>query len=310
MGGRKDILPHMSVLGLDIGGTGIKAGIVSAQGELLCSARRATPDSLEGFAEAVAALYGELAAVRLEGIGIGSRGIIDPESTRVEVMPGMLHFLEGRLLREFLPAGPRVVADNDARAALAGEAAWGAAKGRRNALMLTLGTGVGGGVLAEGRILRGEAGVAGHLGHYTLDPDGPLCVCGNRGCLQTFFSSRAIESEAAALAHSGVAEGWPAWQSCEEIFGRAAAGEMAARLIIDRATRYLGAALAGLVHIFDPEAVILGGQIAAAGDQLFRPLQEDIDRRCGRLLRRSVPLVPAALGQNAGILGAAALALR
>lgn len=299
----------MPVLGIDIGGTGVKAGLVSESGELLRSARLPTPDSLEGFAFTVRALWEQLAPERLEGIGIGSRGIIHPESTRVEVMPGMLHFLEGRRLSDFVPTGHPVAADNDARAALAGEVAWGAARGRRNAILLTLGTGVGGGVLADGRILRGEGGVAGHLGHYTLDPGGPLCVCGNHGCLQTYFSSRAIESEAAALAHSGAAENWPPGQTCEEIFQRAARGEAPARWIVGRAITYLGAALAGLVHVFDPEVVILGGQIASAGEMLFDPLRRDVERRTARLLRRATPILPAALGENAGILGAAALAL-
>jgi glucokinase len=298
----------MSFLGIDIGGTGVKAGLVSESGQLLRAARLPTPDSVDGFAGTVRSLWTQLAPERIDGIGIGSRGIIDPESTRVEVMPGMLRFLEGRLLRDFVPAGPPVVADNDARAALAGEVRWGAARGRRNVILLTLGTGVGGGVLADGRILRGEGGVAGHLGHYTLDPDGPLCVCGNHGCLQTYFSSRAIESEAAAMAHSGAAEGWPEWQTCEEIFVRASSGDQAARWIVNRAIRHLGAALAGLLHIFDPEVVLLGGQIAAAGEMLFDPLRRDVEQRTARLLRRATPIEPAALGHNAGILGAAALA--
>jgi len=302
-----DILPDMQVLGVDIGGTEIKAGLVSRDGVLLKNTRLATPDSIAGFAEAMRIVWQQLGASDIDGIGIGCKGIIHPVTTRVEVLPGTLRYLEGHVLRGFFPAASSVAADNDARAALAGELAWGAAKGRQDAIMLTLGTGVGGGVLSGGRIVRGAGGVAGHLGHYTLDPMGPLCICGNHGCLETYFSARAIESEAEALIHRGAVD-WPAAPTCEQVFRRAGEGDEAARWIVDRAIRQLGAALAGLVHALDPEVVILGGQIASAGESLTLPLEKDIERRTRVLLRRGVPVVRSALSAGSGALGAAALA--
>jgi glucokinase len=206
-----------------------------------------------------------------------------------------------------------VRADNDARAALAGEVAWGAARGRRNAVMLTLGTGVGGGILAGGRLLHGMRGVAGHLGHLTVDPDGPVCICGNRGCLETLFSARAIEGEATAAVlrgcHSRLTDlfaGDPRAVTCEAVFAAAADGDEVARAICDRAIKYLAGAIAGIFGAFDPEVVILGGQIAAAGAALFEPLQAQVTARARRLVGREVPVIQAEISES-GILGAAAL---
>jgi glucokinase len=206
-----------------------------------------------------------------------------------------------------------IVADNDARVALAGEIAWGTARTYRNALMLTLGTGVGGAVLVDGRILRGSTGAAGHIGHLTIDPDGVLCICGNRGCLETVFSARAIESEAFSAMHRGVESKLLACgskpPSCAEIFELARQGDAVAAGIVRKAIAILGAALAGLAFLFDPEAIILGGQISAAGDLLLDPLREEIGWRTRPLLRREIPLLRSQLVDPSGVIGAAALAL-
>jgi len=309
-----------SLLGLDIGGTQIKAVRVSLRGDVADTAKAPTPRSLAQFRTLIGKLVLDLVREEtpLAGIGIGCKGIINPESTIVEALPGTLNYLQGYALVEFVspwvPDGTPVAADNDARAALAGEAAWGAARGHEDVVMLTLGTGVGGAVMAGGRLLRGARGVAGHLGHLTVDPDGSPCICGNRGCLETVFSSRAIEAEAFAVAHRGVASRLTAEAgekplSCETIFRIAAGGDAIARQIVERATRRLGAAMAGLAHAFDPEVFILGGQIAAVGDALLRPVQEEIAWRSRTLLQREVPVLAAHLGEGGGAAGAAALVL-
>jgi glucokinase len=213
-----------------------------------------------------------------------------------------------------LPADIPITADNDARVALAGEVAWGVARECRDAVMLTLGTGVGGGVLANGRILRGASGAAGHIGHLTIDPDGPLCVCGNRGCLETLFSARAIESDAFTALHRGVETRLAGCQSkvptCAEVFELAQQGDAVAADIVQRATEVLGAALAGLALVLDPEVIILGGQISAASDALLlEPLRKDVGWRARCLLRRDVPVVRSKLVDPSGVIGAAALAL-
>lgn len=297
----------MPILGLDIGGTQIKAGLVSATGEVLASNRIATPGSLAEFSHQVPSLVRSLGAGAIEGVGIACKGVIHPWTTRVEVLPGTVSYLEGSHLRDFLPSAPLVAADNDARAALAGEVAWGAARGLQNALMLTLGTGVGGGILAGGQILRGATGVAGHLGHYTIDANGPLCICGNRGCLETYFSSKAIESEARALVHRGVPTTMTTTATCAQVFEAAAANDGAAQEVIHSATRKLAGAIAGLFLIFDPEVLILGGQIAEAGPNLIHPLKSEVYRRTTLMLRREVPIVASQVAGQTGVIGAAAL---
>jgi glucokinase len=147
-----------------------------------------------------------------------------------------------------------------------------------------------------------------------MDPDGPLCICGNRGCLETLFSARAIESEAFAALHRGVETRLAAGQSkvptCAEVFELAQQGDAVAADIVQRATNVLGAALAGLAHVLDPEVIILGGQISAAGDALLlEPLRKDVGWRARCLLRRDVPVVRSKLVDPSGVIGAAALAL-
>jgi glucokinase len=249
----------------------------------------------------------------LQGIGVGCKGIIDATSTRVKSSPGDLHFLEGQLLSEVLRAGDLdVCAENDARVALIAEVLWGAARGRRNVVMLTLGTGVGGAVLVDGAMLHGASGAAGHLGHTTIDPRGGLCICGNYGCLETRFSSRAIESDYWAHMHRAA----PATLSMsstgvvpnpEAIFRAASDGDECARYVVDRALEYLAAALVSFLHTFDPEIFILGGNIVAAGPELIAPIQGRIARRTRTLLDREVPIVFQKLVGYGGVAGAAGL---
>lgn len=310
----------MVVLGIDIGGTQIRAGMVDEKGAILASRTIPTPGDVEAFVPSLQdAIRWLLEATTVPaGVGVGCKGIINPDSTRVEMLPGALHFLEGQCLSELvgLPADVPVFADNDARVALAGEMVWGAARNRENALMLTLGMGVGGAALVDGHLLRGHSGVAGHLGHITVDPEGSLCGCGNRGCLETVFSARAIEGEAWSAVHRGCASTLtrlfreqPQLATCRTIFQAASEGDELSQLIIARATGRLAAAIAGLLHVFDPEVVILGGQVADAGDELIIPLQEEVWERSRGLLGREVPLVQQEVGDKSGIVGAAGLVM-
>src|SRR5579875_63396 len=197
----------MVVLGIDIGAGNIKAGMVDEAGAILAARTIATPPDLDSFLPCLQDAVKWLleATSQPAGVGVGCKGIIDPDSTRIETLGGGLHYLEGLRLSDLIgmPRDVPVFADNAARVALAGEMVWGAARGRQNVLMLTLGMGVGGAVLADGRILRGHCGVGGNLGHITVEPDGAPCICGNRGCLETVFSARAIEGEVWSAVHRG-----------------------------------------------------------------------------------------------------------
>jgi glucokinase len=310
----------MVVLGIDIGGNHIRAGMVDADGAILASRTIDTPSDLDTFLPSLHQVIRWLveATAPPAGAGVGCKGIINPDSTLVETLPGALHFLEGLRLSDVvgLPLEVPVFADNDARVALAGEMVWGAARNHDHALMLTLGMGVGGAVLAGGRLLRGHTGVAGHLGHITIDPEGSVCTCGNRGCLETVFSARAIEGEAWSAVHRGCSSvlttlfrEQPQLLSCRTIFHAAREGDSLAQAIVSQAIRRLAAALAGLLHVFDPEIVIIGGQMADAGTDLLVPLQEEVWQRSRGLLGRDVPLVEQQVADRSGIVGAAGLVI-
>ncbi len=310
----------MVVLGIDIGNLHTKAGMVDEKGAILASRTIRTPSDLEAFVPGLQdAIRWVLEATSMPaGVGVGCKGTIDPDSTRVQTLPGSLHFLEGQLLSEVvgMPLDVPVFADNDARVALAGEMVWGAASGHQNVLMLTLGAGVGGAAIVNGQLLRGHAGMAGHLGHVTIDPEGPICACGNQGCLETAFSARAIEGEAWAAVHRGCASSLtrlfreqPQLATCRTVFQAAREGDEMAYAIVSRAIRRLAAVIAGLLHIFDPELAIVGGPVADAGADLLVPLQEEVWRRSRGLLGRNVPLVEQQVADRSGIVSAAGLAL-
>lgn len=297
-------------LGVDIGATFIKAAIVNISGELLKQFQAPSPRSvneLRAFVHSAA----KQADLPLKGIGVGCKGIIDAANSRVDRLPGDLHFLEGSSLPEVIGVGLPVFADNDARTALIAEVLWGAARGKRNVVLLTLGTGVGGAAMVDGVILHGATGIAGHFGHMTVDLNGGLCMCGNQGCLETLFSSRAIEADYFAHIHRAAAvtmnitDGKP--PSTQAIFLAATKGDESAQRVLDRALEYLTASVVSLIHVFDPEVLIIGGNMAAAGEHLLLPLRSAVATRSRRMMGRDVPVVlQSAIGYG-GVLGAAGL---
>jgi glucokinase len=299
-------------VGVDIGATAVKAAFVDLRGNLIETFHQPsprTPAALHDFVHSVL----KRAPAGLPGVGVGCKGVIDTASSRVKSLPGDLNFLEGRLLAEVIGVvDVPIYADNDARTALIAEVLWGAAHGKRHVVLLTLGTGVGGAALVDGVILRGATGAAGHLGHMTLDPHGGLCICGNYGCVETLFSSRAIESDYLAHLHRAAQaklstgeSGRP--PSTEAIFRAAAEGDESARRVLDRAFEHLTAAVVSVLHIFDPEILILGGNIADAGPQLLSPIRDLIARRTRGLLGREVPIVFQRVVGYGGVAGAAGL---
>ena len=294
--------------------------MVDELGAILASRTVETPPDLEGFVPSLHdAIRWLLEATSLPaGVGVGCKGIINPDSTLVEVLPGVLHYLEGQRLSDLvgLPIDVPVFADNDARVALAGEMAWGAAKGYDDVIMLTLGAGVGGAVIANGQLLRGHTGMAANLGHLTVDPEGLPCSCGNRGCLETVFSARAIEGEAWSAVHRGCPSALtrlfrdqPQLATCRTIFQAASEGDELSQSIIGKAIHILAAAIAGLLHVFDPQVVILGGQVVDAGSELLTPLREEVWARSRNLLGREVPLLEQQVSDKSGIVNAAGLVM-
>lgn len=185
--------------------------------------------------------------------------------------------------------------ERDANAILLGEAWRGAARGHRNAVLLTLGTGVGGALLVDGAVYRGRDGYAGELGHLTIDPDGPPCGCGNRGCLEAFASGTALRRRTGR-------EG-------EAVFAAAEAGDADARAAVAEVGTALGIALAGLANVFNPSAVILGGGMVARAHLFWDAMLAEMRRRAFAPVTAGLEVLPARLGDDAGLLGAARLIL-
>ena len=295
-------------LGVDIGGTKIAVGAIDANG--VVQARRTIPTNVEaGFAAGLVRLSQAIdetladagtASGTLVGIGIGCAGPVDPENGRIEndyTLPGW----EGNDI--VTPLASRydtpVRIANDADAALLGEALAGAARGVRVAVMLTIGTGVGGAALIGGKLLRGAAGAHPEIGHMPVDPSGPACYCGTRGCLEVLTAGPAI-------ARAGAEFGYP---DTESVFAAAEAGAAPARAILARSADAIETATSSLIHTFLPEVIIFGGGIGERHYPLYRDAAERAIARAKFAPDGAVHVARAALGNDAGMVGAAALVL-
>jgi glucokinase len=306
------------VIGVDLGGTKLLAGTVDAELRVhhrayRLSRRDAVLETIvDAVEEAREAARGEVLAV-----GVGVPCVVTPGTG---VAMACNHFpLVDVPLRDLLAErlGLPVVVDNDATAALVAEWRYGAARGARNALMLTVGTGVGGGILVDGHVVRGASGAAGELGHFVIDESGPPCPgnCPNHGCLEAFVSGPALAIEGRARADADPESGLGrALAGGREITGPlvtelAHDGDEAARGAVAALGRRLGVGIVGLVNVFNPELVVVGGGLIGAGELLLAPAREIVAARALAPARDQVRIVPARFGDESGMLGAAALAL-
>lgn len=279
----------MKALAADIGGTSLRAALVDGEGRILDRRAAPTPPEPAAGIKALRALWKELGAADARAVVVA--GGIRPGTGEITQSPNLPEW-EGVRLGEEL--GCEVL--NDANGALLGEAWVGALAGARSALLLTLGTGVGGGVLLDGKLVTGATGCAGELGHVAVRPEGPPCGCGSTGCLETYASATAVAHAAGAA-------------DAEEAAKRARAGDPAACAAFESAADALGVVLAGLVNALNPEAIALGGGMTGAFDLLAPRIEAALATRAFRLAREGLRLVPAKLGGDAGLLGAARVAL-
>jgi glucokinase len=284
-------------VGIDLGGTNLKLVAVTGAGEELFRATESTPQSLDGWREAIRARLEALAAELGEPptrVGVAAPGLVAPDGRSIAWMRGRLEALQGVDWTTFLNAGCPVPVLNDGHAALLAEAWRGAAAGRRNVVLLTLGTGVGGGALVDGRLLTGHIGRAGHLGHIALDADGPPDIVGTPGSLEDAIG------ECTIAARSG-----GRFRTTEALVRAYRDGDGGAAELWLRAVRRLACGIASLINVLDPEVVVLGGGITRAGQDLFAPLARFLDSLEWRPLGAATPVLPAALGEYAGAIGAA-----
>jgi len=310
-------------VGIDLGGTAIKAAVVSSEGAILSRAEGLTP-VIHGM-DAVLLSITELAREALGrmglalsdcgGLGVGAPGATDA-SGRVLVtspnLPVSFYPLADRL--EALTGVP-VFLGNDANCAVLGEQIAGAAKETKDAVLLTLGTGVGGGVLIGGRLLVGFNGAAGELGHMVIVKGGLPCPCGRLGCLEAYASVSALVRQAACVMKDrpdsalwGLTGGNPARLDGRVIFEAADAGDETALAVLEQYEEYVAEGAANMINIFEPEVLIIGGGISRQGEKLLAPIREKTYRRiyCAEGLPRT-RIVAAQLDNDAGLVGAAAL---
>lgn len=308
------------VIGVDLGGTKLLAGTVDRELNVHHRAHRPAAGGdraavlnrvVDAVQEAIAAAPGEVL-----GVGFGIPSLIDQERgiavSTVHLPIADLPFRDIMVERLGIP----VTVDNDANLALLAEHRFGAAAGTQHAVLLTIGTGIGSGIVVDGRLVRGAVGAAGELGHMVVDLDGPRCQgnCPNRGCLEALVSGSAIgrAGEAAARADPAGALG-TALASGRPLTGAlvtelAHDGDPAARACLHQAGTALGVGLANIVNIFNPEVVVIGGGVIAAGDLLLDPARDEMRARALSPSRDIVRVVPARFGAESGMLGAAVLA--
>ena len=288
------------ILGIDLGGTHVKGLVVDEWGRVHAEDTRPTEDGAAGawrdnVRRVVAGLQGRFPTIAVAGLC--APGLASRDEKMIVSMPGRLRGLEG--LDWSGELGLPTVVLNDAHAALLGEVWLGAARGGTNVLMITLGTGVGGAAMVDGRLLRGHLGRAGHVGHLSLDPAGQPDIVRTPGSLEDAIGDCTVDQRSGGR-----------FATTRELVAAVIAGDEAARAVWERSTGALGAALAGLINVLDPQMIVLGGGIAAAGEVLFTPLRVALGRMEWRIGATGVALVPAKLGAQAGAFGAVYRALQ
>ena len=314
------------IIGIDLGGTKISTALVSSAGEIIAHDYQETrvaegQDAVIGrtldAARRVMA-QAEVEPSQVAAVGIGAPGPLEIE-TGILVAPPNFPDWERVPLKQLIEDGLGITAfiENDANAAALGEHLFGAGRGVEHMIYVTVSTGIGGGLILNRELYHGANGMAGEIGHMTIIPCGPLCGCGDRGCLEAVASGTAIARRARERVARSVptllaelAEGDPERITAKLVAEAASQGDVEAQEILAEAMNYLGIGMANLVNLFNPQLIVIGGGLTNIGEALFGPVRRTIDRRAFPVPAQAVRVVRAALGDNVGVLGAAAVALR
>jgi glucokinase len=309
------------LIGIDLGGSTLRAANVGMSGELLdelcVEADQQNPDrAISQIAATVKTLRGKREGSMFRALGLGIPGLVNSRTSRIEILPNLPALSDvdigARLTAE---TGLPVVLDNDANAAAYGELQAGAAVGRKDVFYVSLGAGIGAGLIINGEIYRGAAGFAGEFGHMTIDPEGIECACGNIGCLETIASGpnivrrtreRLYRDRTSSLSRLALPRDREF--TAEDIARAAREGDEMAQVMMERTGMFLGIALATVVNLLNVEMVVLGGGVMAAGDLILKPTIKETRRRAFPPAFNSCEIVIAKLGSSAGVIGAALLA--
>ena len=308
-------------LGIDVGGTKVLGVALAAEGRVVSEHRVPTPAGAQELINSIIDVVGVLDS--MTGltdlpVGVGAPGMVT-RSGDVLFAPNLAgaHQLAlSHLLADRLSGHRRLVVDNDATCAGWGEAVHGAAQGTADAVVVTLGTGIGGGIVTGGRLMRGANGFAGEIGHMVVDPSGPICPCGRAGCWERYASGSGLGRLARDAAHAGrsarlveLAGGDPESVRGEHVTQAAGEGDPGALEVMDRFSWWLASGLANLANAFDPAVMVIGGGLVEAGEILMGPTRRDFLALVeAGSTRPGIEILPAALGERAGAIGAAALA--
>ncbi len=312
------------LLGVDVGGTKVAAGLVDGVGGISCQTRvpMVATDASAGLAAVVASIRAVQSAIQdstvegvISGIGICAPGPLDPRSGLVINPPNVPGWRNFPLAEEVGKAcGLPVKVDNDGNAAALAEALWGAGRGFRNVFCATVGTGIGTGIIFDGKIYHGRTGAAAEGGHNTIDFRGPRCGCGKLGCVEAFASGPAIARRAMERVASGEGSarlelaGGAADRLTTEMVGRAyLAGDVAAKEVLRETAFYLAVWLGNIIDLLEPDVMIVGGGAGAMMRPFFGEIQELFSSWCVNTQAREIPLLAAHYGADAGIAGGAAL---
>ena len=300
---------------MDASGTILVTALVSAQGSVV--EHRESALEREGVAAQVARAVSELRSApgaTLAGIGVGVTGLVNPQTGRVVVSNDLPSLARTDLRAELSQAtGINVLLENDANAAAYGEYIAGAGKGSRNLFYVTIGTGIGGAIILDGKLWRGDSGFAGEFGHITIDPEGVQCVCGNSGCLETVASGpnivrrtreRLMRDSTSSLSRLGLKRDFTA----TDVAQAANDGDDFALMMLERTGRYIGTAIAAVINLLNIERIVLGGMIMEAGALILDPIIREARKRAFQPCFESTQIVAATLGRDAVPVGAAMLA--
>jgi glucokinase len=305
--------------GVDVGGTFVKIGLVTKEGEILnqtqipTEAENPAAEMLKRAAKAIQKLIQDQGGCELKATGIGTAGSVSVEKGILYEAPNMPNWKDisvGEILSNEL--GVPVVVDNDANAAAWGEYGYGAGRGSQYMLLVTLGTGVGGGLVLDGKPYRGAIDAGGEFGHTAIDYDGWMCSCGCKGCVEAYVGTKGIlrqvreglESHPDSL----LANIDPNKMMPVDVSQAADQGDTLALRVLEQTGIYLGYGLANAVNLLNIQRIVVGGGVAKAGDRILKPAFESMKANSMRVLGGIVDLVPAQLGNSAGLVGAAWLA--
>lgn len=307
-------------VGVDIGGTKVMAGVVDSTGTALSVEQRPTQGHDPGAVEdtIVELVHGFAARHQVAAVGIGAAGFVDSTRSVVMFSPHLSWRHEPLRARVADRLRLPVVVDNDANTAALAECRFGAGRGHRYVLCVTLGTGIGGALVIDNRVYRGANGMAGEFGHVQVVPDGHRCECGNRGCWEQYASGNALVREARELVRAGspmaqrlaaLVDDDPDRLRGPQVTDAARAGDPLSQELLGDVGRWLGVGLAGMTAAFDPHCIVVGGGLAEAGELLLGPARESFARTLtGRGHREPPVIAAAALGPQAGFVGAADMA--